>query len=167
MAQVSKSSLEHVLNLIGIIVTGIICLIIASLYKNAKISPVVTPMIDGKAGYTDVDIQTWLFNFDKLIYILIGIMIAFVIVRYLIELTVVSHEKTVLRTFLFLLAFIVIEIILLFNFFKVKYPILEGDTVIMFILWFGSLLMTYILMVAFVPTCIKFLLFPRNLFHKG
>lgn len=157
------AALEHVINIILSIVVSFVTLELLLFYKAQKISNVIVPIVNGEASYEDIDIQTWLNSFDTLLYILVGVVLLAIIIRYIIESMVITHEKTALRSFVFALAVLIAEMFAVIYFFKAKAPILEGDTGIILILVISMMVLFYILLVAFVPSCIKYLLFPRNI----
>lgn len=167
MAKVMKNNaIGHTINVILILAVSYLSVILMLVYKSAKISNAVVPLLDGKPDYSDLGIEQWLNSFDTLVYILAGIVFLAVIIRYIIECIVITHEKTVFRTLIFLAVVVFLELFALIYFFKVKAPILEGDTQIILIGMVGSVVLFYALAVAFVPSCIKYLIFPRNLFVK-
>jgi hypothetical protein len=167
MAKVIKNNaIGHAINVILILAVSYLSVYLMLIYKSVKISKFVVPLLDGKPDYSDLGIEKWLNSFDTLVYILAGIVLLAVIIRYVIENIVITHDKTVFRTLVFLAAVVILELSSLIYFFKVKAPILEGDTQIILTGMVGSVLLFYVLAVAFVPSCIKYLIFPRNLFVK-
>lgn len=166
MVSVRSNSIRHIINVIGIAVVGYLSLYLFLLYKADRISSTVIPMVDGVMKTDDDSISIWLNSFDRFVYIMVGIILLIVIVRYIIETFMVTHEGTVVRTILFWALGTIINFAVLVYFFKVYAPVLEGDNTIILLYSLGTFVILYILMVAFVPSSIMYLMFPRNIIFK-
>jgi len=166
MKRTMDGNLEHVKNIFGMVIFCFVSLLGLMAVKSKLIMPNIIPLVNGKADYSDKALDGWLAAYDNLIILSLAVVLGLLLIRYIIEVIAIEHDKTNFRNIIFLIAVISINAIQLIIFFSSIGPVKNDITGIILLLGVLPFVLFYMQVLLFSPRCVKYVIFPNNLLVK-